>query len=80
MLNVVPFTEAKAELSAILDRVSKGEEFVITRHNQMVAKLIPVQKISLEQIKQTVEEIKKLRKGVKISLAEITAWKNEGRR
>jgi prevent-host-death family protein len=33
--------EAKNKLSALLDRVEKGEEIVITRHGRPVAKLIP---------------------------------------
>jgi prevent-host-death family protein len=32
--------EAKNKLSALLDRVEKGEEIVITRHGRPVAKLI----------------------------------------
>jgi prevent-host-death family protein len=33
--------EAKNKLSALLDRVEKGEEIVITRHGRPIAKLIP---------------------------------------
>jgi prevent-host-death family protein len=33
--------EAKNKLSALLDRVERGEEIVITRHGQPVARLIP---------------------------------------
>jgi prevent-host-death family protein len=33
--------EAKNKLSALLDRVEKGEEIVITRHGRPVAKLVP---------------------------------------
>ncbi|HXD05412.1 MAG TPA: type II toxin-antitoxin system prevent-host-death family antitoxin [Burkholderiaceae bacterium] len=34
--------EAKTHLSALLERVERGEEFVITRHGRPVAKLAPV--------------------------------------
>lgn len=37
----VGLAEAKATLSALLDRVEKGETIVITRHNQPVAELRP---------------------------------------
>lgn len=33
--------EARKTLSALLDRVEKGEEIVITRHGRPVARLIP---------------------------------------
>jgi prevent-host-death family protein len=40
MLEVGAF-EAKNKLSALLDRVEKGEEIVITRHGRPVARLVP---------------------------------------
>jgi prevent-host-death family protein len=76
----IAFTEAKARLSEILDRVSRGEEFVITRHNEMVAKVIPAKKRSSGEIRQAIEQLRELRKGLHISLDEIIAWKNQGRR
>jgi prevent-host-death family protein len=33
--------EAKTHFSALLDRVERGEEIVITRHGRPVAKLVP---------------------------------------
>jgi prevent-host-death family protein len=33
--------EAKNKLSALLDRVERGEEIVITRHGKAVARLVP---------------------------------------
>lgn len=41
--------EAKNKLSALLDRVEKGEEITITRHGRPVARLVP----ATEQIDQT---------------------------
>ncbi len=40
MIEVGAF-EAKNKLSALLDRVEKGEEIVITRHGRPVARLVP---------------------------------------
>ena len=34
--------EAKTKLSALVDRVEKGEEILITRHGQPVARLAPL--------------------------------------
>jgi prevent-host-death family protein len=38
----VGLAEAKATLSALLDRVERGETIVITRHNEPVAELRPL--------------------------------------
>lgn len=40
MLEIGAF-DAKNTLSALLDRVERGEEIVITRHGKPVARLIP---------------------------------------
>lgn len=42
VMKQVGLAEAKATLSALLDRVEKGETIVITRHNEAVAELRPV--------------------------------------
>jgi len=34
----------KAQLSKVLDQVSKGEEIIVTDHNRPVAKLVSVQR------------------------------------
>ena len=33
--------EVKTHLSAIIDRVEKGEEIIITRHGERVARIVP---------------------------------------
>jgi len=38
----VGLAEAKATLSALIDRVEKGETVTITRHNEPVAEIRPV--------------------------------------
>ncbi len=39
--NVVSLADAKAHLSALLDRIEAGEEVVITRRGKPVARLAP---------------------------------------
>ena len=39
---VVGAHDAKTRLAELLDRVERGEEVVITRHNRPVAKLVPI--------------------------------------
>jgi len=38
--------EAKTHLSALVDRVERGEEFHITRHGHVVARLAPIREVS----------------------------------
>lgn len=73
--------EAKTRLSALLDRVSRGEKITITRHGVPAAMLVPVEEIKTKLThKEIVEGMRKLRKQVgrgKINLSEII---EEGRR
>ena len=73
--------EAKNKLSELIDRVASGEEFTITRHEQAIARLVPVNRPSREEAKRAVQEIRALRaKTAPLDVNEIFALKNEGRR
>lgn len=50
--------EAKTHLPKLLERVEKGERFVITRHGKPVAELVPVVRRSPERIRATIESLK----------------------
>lgn len=41
MPRIVTVAEAKTHISALLDKVEKGEEVTITRHGKPVARLVP---------------------------------------
>ena len=74
--------EAKNKLSELIDRVSEGEEITITRHDQAVAKLVPLKRTSRAELRKVIEQIRALRARNPASLTpkEIIAFKNEGRR
>jgi len=40
-MRTVPVVQLKANLSALLAEVARGEEIAITRHGQVVARLVP---------------------------------------
>jgi len=80
MVSIIAFTQAKTKFSEILDRVKNGEEFVITRHGEIIAKLVPVQSARSEEVKKTIAQLRTLRKGIKISTDEIITWKKKGQR
>jgi prevent-host-death family protein len=41
---------AKTHFSQLLDRVSKGEEITITKHDRPVARLVPAQRPSRQEV------------------------------
>ena len=77
----IGLAEAKNRLSELLDRVERGEEFTITRHDEAVARLVPAKRPSREDAKKAIQAMRALRDGnpVKVPTGEILAWKNEGR-
>ena len=56
--------EAKTHLPALLERVRKGERFVITKHGQPVAELRPVEEHDSERARKTVAEMRKRRRAL----------------
>jgi len=73
--------DAKTHLSRLLDRVSRGESFTITRHGKPVARLVPVNSQKTQADPQEVlARLRKLRREVKVRPGEIREWIEEGRR
>lgn len=55
--------EAKTHFSALLEKVEKGEQIVITKHGRRVAKLVPVVAANSSRIQQAISELKNLSRG-----------------
>jgi prevent-host-death family protein len=78
--------DAKARLSALLDRVERGEEIVITRHNRPVARLVPEgESRNVLAARAAVAALTRLRAGLaekelRLAPGEIRALRDEGRR
>ncbi len=72
--------EAKAHLSALLERVSRGERIAITRHGETVALLVPPTPPPALTRAEVVEELRRFRKGRKVSRRTIRRWIEEGRK
>jgi len=53
--------EAKTHLGQLLERVEKGERFVITRHGRPVAELVPAEGRQRLTVRQQVAELNALR-------------------
>ena len=78
--------EAKTRFGELLDRVSKGEEVVITRHDRPVARLIPESGVRQPQIDDAVRDLKSLRERIaqrpgfrKLTQKEIKSAIEQGR-
>jgi prevent-host-death family protein len=86
-MSTVTALEAKTRFGELLDRVARGEEIVITRHDKPVARIIPEGRKSLDTVRRAVQNIRGLRqeiaqrKGFKpLTDKEIRDSINEGRR
>jgi prevent-host-death family protein len=82
---VVGSFEAKTKLSALLDRVERGEEVVITRRGKVVARLVPANddQSRLDRQARAIEELRAFgerHRGLGVTHEEIKEWINEGRR
>ena len=85
-MSTVTAFEAKTRFGELLDRVAKGEEIIITRHEKPVARIVPEGTPSLQEVKKTVatirhlrEQIKKQNAGKLFSQKDIKSWIAEGR-
>ncbi len=88
-MQTVGLFEAKTHLSELVARAERGEEVVIMRHNKPVAKLVPITtEISPELYRKRLEILDELQavgreiaaRGGPITVEEILAWRDEGRR
>lgn len=57
--------EAKTRFGELLDRVSKGEEVVITRHDKPVARLVPEGAPRLDDVRRTVAGLRELQQRIR---------------
>ncbi|HTW63294.1 MAG TPA: type II toxin-antitoxin system prevent-host-death family antitoxin [Bryobacteraceae bacterium] len=61
-MSTVTALEAKTRFGELLDRVARGEEIVITRHDKPVARIVPEGRDSLESVRRAVRSIRENRK------------------
>lgn len=71
--------EARTHLSTLLERVQKGERFVITRHGRPVAELAPVSRSSEDRVRRAIEDLSRFRETHSLGGAPIREWIAEGR-
>ena len=55
--------EAKTHLPALLERVARGEQFIITKHGRPIARLVPVSSTGPDDRRAAIEHLKAAREG-----------------
>lgn len=85
MAKVTAF-EAKTRFGELLERVSRGEEVVITRHDRPVARLVPEGATRLDEVRRAIDGLRELQALVRqrsrrpLSRREVRAAIDAGRR
>ena len=79
--------DAKTRFGALLGRVAKGEEIVITRHDRPVARIVPEGTPRLDDVRRAVAGLRELQQrirrrkgGKRLSDREVRSAIAEGRR
>lgn len=80
MLNIQS-NEVKTHFSGVLRQVEQGQEFLITKHKKIIAKLMPYSSdiATASETKKAVEAMKQIN-CLKLSLSEINDYRSAGRR
>ena len=72
--------EAKTHLARLLERVQKGERFVITKHGHPVAELVPFRKRDPDKIRTAIENLKAFQKTHSLGGPSVREMIEEGRK
>lgn len=72
--------EAKTHLPRLLERVRKGERFVITKHGNPVAELIPFRKRDPEKIRAAIDDLKAFQEAHSLGGLSVRELIEEGRK
>ena len=80
--------EAKTRFGDLLDRVSRGEEIVITRHDKPVARIVPEGLENRDRIRRAAADLTRLRERIRerakgqpaLASEEVRSAIEEGRR
>lgn len=72
--------EAKTHLPKLLERVQKGERFVITKHGHPVAELIPFRERSPDKIRAAIDNLKTFQNTHSLEGLSVREMIEEGRK
>jgi prevent-host-death family protein len=72
--------EAKNRFSELLNRVDRGAEFTITKHDRPVARLVPALPQTKDRRKKATAELRALRERYSLKGLSVRSLIDEGRR
>ncbi len=72
--------EAKTHLPKLLERVQKGEHFVITKHGRPVAELVPFRTHDPDKIRVAIDNLKSFQKSHSLGGLSTRELIDEGRK
>lgn len=72
--------DAKTHLPRLLERVRTGERFVITKHGNPVAELIPFRKRDPEKIRAAIDDLKAFQEAHSLGGLSVRELIEEGRK
>jgi prevent-host-death family protein len=80
--------EAKNRFGKLLDRVARGEEVIVTRHDKPVARMVPAEGRQLDTVRRAVAQLRQLQARIRarargrlsLSEEEVRSAIEEGRR
>ncbi len=79
MIEVGAF-EAKTHLSALLEKVRRGEEVVITKRGKAVARLVSAEQADQSKTATNIKQLLSLRKQITLDGHDWKSLRDEGRR
>ena len=79
MIEVGAF-DAKTHLSSLLDRVTQGEEVLITRRGTPVARLVPAKQARKASAAAAIERLRAIRRGVRLGGLDWKHLRDQGRK
>ncbi|MGQ0595420.1 MAG: type II toxin-antitoxin system Phd/YefM family antitoxin [Gammaproteobacteria bacterium] len=84
METMIGIYDAKSSFSALLEKVARGERFIITNRGAPVAMLVPIEEArsgrAADDISSLFAEMKALRQGVTLGGISVRELVDEGRR
>ena len=88
MVASITALEAQTRFGQLLDRVSRGEEVVVTRHDKPVARILPAGRPAREEVCTATEGLRELRRAIAmrrgdqpaLTADDIKSLAEEGRR
>ena len=76
MQNTIGIFDAKTKFTMIIDKVVSGNEFIITKHNKPVAKVVSIDKERSNVAREAAMRIRKLAKEIGIKKFDWEEWKS----